>query len=103
MNGNVGPGAEICRLTERDLRLFSLVFGSLGDNVGRHVVEEVRVELELGAVAMELGCGQTRFRRAGVAPPVAGRLAWLRDHRVHEHQSPSSNARGYERSGEPAQ
>jgi hypothetical protein len=79
MGRNLGPGFESARLTEHDVGLRALVRLALLDDVGRDVVQEVRREVEVGAVAT-LVCGRyPRRDRLGVVPPLSSGLAGNRN------------------------
>ncbi len=75
VGGNLGPGFESAPLSEHDVGLGALVRLALLDDVGRDVVQEVRREVEVGAVAT-LVCGRDPRRdRPGVVPPLSSGLA----------------------------
>jgi hypothetical protein len=94
---NLGPGFESARLTEHDVGLGALVRLALLDDLGRDVVEEVRGEVEVSAVATPV-CGRyPRCDRFGVVPPLSNRLAGNRNHRVDEHQHAHANLRAHQR------
>jgi hypothetical protein len=68
VDGNLGPGFESARLSEHDVGLGALVRLALLDELGRHVVQEVRGEVEVAAVAT-LVCGRCPRRdRLGCCP-----------------------------------
>ena len=49
-------------------------------------MEEVLDDVELGRATVSLGQRGARLRLAGVVPPLAGGLAWARDHRGEEDE-----------------
>jgi hypothetical protein len=100
---NLGPRFETAGLGEHDLGLGTLMPFALLNDLGRHVVQEVRGEVELRAVAAALCSFCPRCRRPGVVPPLSSRLAGNRDHGVDEHQHAYANPRTHQRRGETAE
>jgi hypothetical protein len=96
VNRNVGPRLEVRGLAEGDLGFLALVRGAFFGDILWHIMEEIRCEIELDAVATPLGRSLPRFEPPSVIPPLTGRFAGKRDHRVHEvehaNRRPSASA-----------
>ena len=71
---------------QRRLGLVALMLRALGENLGRHVVQEVGVQVKRLRIASRPRRRSACVKRAGVLPPVPGLLAGERNHRVQEHQ-----------------
>src|SRR5262249_9379862 len=71
---------------ESDVALATFIRGSLFSDSIWHVVEEVRGEIELDAVATTLGRSNPRLEPSSMVPPVARRFAGKRDHCVYEDE-----------------
>jgi hypothetical protein len=96
-----GPRCERARLLERD-GLIALVLGAIGDDLGRHVMQEVGLQVEvLGVSARPLG-GPAGFLPPGRLPPFVDSLPWRGDHRVEQHQAARSEPRADRACGERA-
>jgi hypothetical protein len=80
VNRNVGPRLEVRGLAEGDLGFLALVRGSFFGDILWHIMEEIRGEIELDAVATTLGRSLPRFEPSSVIPPLTGRFAGKRDH-----------------------
>ena len=101
---NVGQALEGPRLTERRARLAGIEPERLFDQLVREVVVvDDAVVVELGGGEAELsGVLPLRWPLTGVRPPLAERLARLRDHRVQEDDQINAGPFADERRGEPA-
>jgi hypothetical protein len=90
---------EVRGLAEGDLGFLALVRGSFFGDILWHIMEEIRGEIELDAVATTLGRSLPRFEPPSVIPPLSGRFAGKRDHRVHEgeHANRRPSASAHER------
>src|SRR6516225_6279993 len=83
---DVGPRLEVRAFVESDVALPMFIPSSLFSDSIWHVVEEVRGEIELDAVATALGRGNPRLEPSSMVPPVARRFAGKRDHCVYEDE-----------------
>src|SRR4051794_14321867 len=66
VNRNVGPRLEVCGLAEGGVGFPALVRGSFFGDILWHVMEEIRGEIELDAVATTLGRSLPRFEPPSV-------------------------------------
>ena len=87
MDRILGPRFETAGLAEHNVGLGALVSLALLDDLGRNVVQEVRGEVEVRAIAATLCSLCSRSYRSGVAPPFPSRLAGNRNHGVDEYQA----------------
>jgi hypothetical protein len=89
--GHVGPCPDIARLTECDVCLVPRIGKNRGGIVRREVMEEVRLEIELGVVSHGVcGIGASGDRTGGL-PPLSRRLSGCRHHGVHQDEPADGN------------
>jgi len=82
VDGDLRPLREGADVLEDALGLGALVRAGFAEEIFGHVVEEVRLHVEVGGVAACFRGFRSRFVRARVFAPRADALAGIRDHRV---------------------
>jgi hypothetical protein len=95
---NARPRAKTARLLKCRAHLFARIW-CVVKNGFRHVVQEVRRDVEIDGVAAAFGRVRARSGSVCIPPPLAGNLTRSGDHRVDEDQFLHGHARAHERRG----
>src|SRR5262249_31917158 len=93
---NLWPCFKPAWLTKDDVGFWALMRLALLNNLGRNVMQEVRGEIKMGAVAAAVRSRCSRLDCPRIVPPLACRLAGNRDHRIDQHQHAHSNLLTYQ-------
>jgi len=103
MDRGVGPPVEAAWLGKHALSLITHARLTLLNDLGGHVVQEVRRRVEAHGVTPSASGRGTSRDGSGILPPVSGGLARQRDHRVDEDQHAHASPCAYQRSREAAE
>src|SRR5665213_896390 len=97
------PIHEVARRPEDGVGLWPLMRFSRSRHLWWNVVQKVRVQVELSAVATGHGGALARVEPARVIPPCSRGLARVGDHRVHENKLSDGNSSAYHGGSEPTE